>query len=246
MLVLGDDVSGYVGGGELFIFRREGDFDRGLLSEKGYKNNYLAFRPSNLFMLVLGDDVFRLNDALFEFRGQAKHVLFLGGEQLREHYAELDKRIEVVRDRLLALTTCCHKGFEGLYEEALEDMDWTVSGDGNSAEGEEAEKGFVEKGGCDVFEALRQRNVEDGILTDMGREQDFVALQSCPFYGRLVGEIIYTFNEALRRMEDRSSLYLAGGGNELVERYYWGVVKGMRPLRDDLERVIEFCKQKVG
>lgn len=239
--------SGYVGGGELFIFRREGDFERGLLSEKGLNNNYLTFRPSYVFMLVLGEDIFRLNDALFEFRGQAaKHVLFLEGERLREHYAELDKRVEAVRDRLLPLTKCCHKGFDGLYEEALKEIDWSASGDGEPVEGVEEKRVVGEEDGFDVFEAVRQRNAEDGILTDMGREQGFVALQSCPFYGRLVGEIIYTFNDALRRMEHRTGFYVAGGEDELAQRYYAELVKGMRPLRGDLERVIEFCKQKAG
>ena len=142
---------------------------------------------------------------------QQSIVLFLEGERLREHYAELDKRVEAVRDRLLALTKCCHKGFDGLYEEALEEIDWSASGDGDSVEGVEEKKFIAGENGFDVFEAVRQRNVEDGILTDMGREQGFVALQSCPFYGRLVGEIIYTFNDALRRMEDRTGFYVAGG-----------------------------------
>ena len=239
--------SGYVGGGELFIFRREGDFERGLLSEKGLNNNYLTFRPSYVFMLALGEDIFRLNDALFEFRGQAaKHVLVLEGGRLREHYTELDKRVEAVRDRLLALTNCCYKGFDGLYEEALKEIDWSASGDGDAVEGVEEKKVISGEDGLDVFEAVRQRNVENGILTDMGREQGFVAFQSCPFYGRLVGEIIYTFNDALRRMEHRTGFYVAGGEDELAQRYYAELVKGIRPLRDDLERVIEFCKQKVG
>ena len=40
---------GHTGGGQLFLVRRETDFESGLLSQKGYDNNYLAFRPSNLF-----------------------------------------------------------------------------------------------------------------------------------------------------------------------------------------------------
>ena len=160
---------------------------------------------------------------MFEFRGQAVKACSRFWE-LRaaswEHYAELDKRIEVVRDRVVGADgRAATRVSMGLYEEALEDMVWTVSGDGNSAEGEEAEKGFVEKDGVDdVFEALRQRNVEDGILTDIG-SRDRILWRFNPVRFTVVwsGEIIYTFNEALRRMEDRSSLYLAGGGTGACE-----------------------------
>ena len=48
---------GHGGGGQLFVLRREGDFERGLLSEKGHNGNFLTFKPANLFMRVLGDDV---------------------------------------------------------------------------------------------------------------------------------------------------------------------------------------------
>jgi hypothetical protein len=100
-----------------------------------------------------------------------------------------------------------------------------------------------------VFEALRQRNVEEGILTDSGRDQGYVAFQSCPFYGRLVGEIVYTFNDALRRMEGRTSYYIAGGdvGDvEVVRQYYLELIKGMTALRAELEQVIVFCKRKIA
>ena len=62
------DLDGHTGGGQLFLVRRATDFELGLLTEKGNGNNYLAFRPSDMFMRNLGDDVLRLNDALFHFR----------------------------------------------------------------------------------------------------------------------------------------------------------------------------------
>lgn len=234
------DRSGYQGGGELFAVRREIDFQGGFLGEKGYNNSYLAFRPSGLFVRVLGDYIFRVNESLFKFRGSAvEQILFLEGEKLQEHYDELDKLVEAVRDRLFMLTECCHKGFDGLLEEVLEGMDRSELGVVDSAGGGEG-------GNYEVFEAIRQRNVEDGILTDVGREEGFVAFRSSPFYGRLIGEVVYTFNDALRRMEDRLPFYIAGGRRELVQRYHAELVKGMKPLRGEMEEVIEFCGRKIA
>ena len=61
---------------------------------------------------------------------------------------------------------------------------------------------------ADMFETLRQRNVEQGILTDFGRGQGCAAFQPCPFYGRFMGEIAYTLNDALRRVEGLTSYYV--------------------------------------
>ena len=112
---------GHGGGGQLFAVRREAHLDRGLLSEKGHNDNYLIFRPSDVFVSVLGNHVLRFNEALFEFRGQVvRHLSVLGAEGLHAHYAELDRRVEVVRDRVLVLTEYCHKGFDGLFEGAVD------------------------------------------------------------------------------------------------------------------------------
>ena len=70
--------------------------------------------------------------------------------------------------------------------------------------------------GPDVYAAVRQRNVEEGVLTEAGSAEGFVAFRSCPFYGRVVGEIVYTLNDALRRVEDRTPQYIAGGQVEAV------------------------------
>ena len=101
----------------------------------------------------------------------------------------------------------------------------------------------------DVFETVRERNVAEGILTELGRERAYVGFQSCPLYGRVVGEIIYTLNDALCRMQDRTSFYLMGAELELVklvDRYYEVLKKDMRVLRGELEEVVEFCRRKVG
>ena len=228
---------GHGGGGQLFAVRREAHLDRGLLSEKGHNDNYLIFRPSDVFVSVLGNHVLRFNEALFEFRGQVvRHLSVLGAEGLHAHYAELDRRVEVVRDRVLVLTEYCHKGFDGLFEGAVDGAE-LLEGE---ALGDAAD---------DVFETVRERNVAEGILTELGRERAYVGFQSCPLYGRVVGEIIYTLNDALCRMQDRTSFYLMGAELELVklvDRYYEVLKKDMRVLRGELEEVVEFCRRKVG
>ena len=64
--------------------------------------------------------------------------------------------------------------------------------------------------GASVLDALRQGNVDEGIVTELGRERGYVGFQSCPLYGRVLGEIIYTLNDALRRMQGRTSFYVMG------------------------------------
>ena len=234
---------GHEGGGQLYVFRREGDFDRGVLSEKGYDRNYLSFKPSNMFMRVLGDDVLGLNGALFQFRGQGvEHLVLLDDERLVGYYAELNRLFEVIRDRVFALVEYCNKGFDGRFEEALEMAErWAVEASEDAGDGSEEMKAFGPLG-PDVYEAVRQRNLEDGVLTEFGSEQGFVAFRSCPFYGRVVGEIVYTLNDALRRAEDRTPQYIAGGQVETVRRYYGGLIRGMKSLRGEMEEAVTFCR----
>ena len=251
------DRRGHEGGGQLFIARRERDFTRGLLSDMGHSNDYLVFQPSGFFVRVLGDGVLRLNEALSGFRGQAvDHVLLLEGDDLSAHYADLDSRIEEVRDRVFDLTEYCNKGFDGQFREALEGVE-AAAGEGaqGAAEPETAGSEAAEvpaavvgarPANVDVFEALRQRNVEQGILTDFGREQGCVAFQPCPFYGRFMSEIAYTLNDALRRMEGQTSYYIVDGNGEVLRRYYLELQNGMTALRGDLEGIIAFCKRKVA
>ena len=233
---------GHTGGGQLFLVRRETDFEWGLLSEKGHNSNYLTFRPSGLFMRLLGDDVLRLNEALFDFRGQAvEHVMAFDDDQLQAHYGELNKRFEVVRDRLQSLTAYCNKGFDRLFDEAREAAEgWGGQLAEEKEEGLAAMKPFGPLG-PEVYEAVRQRNVEEGVLTESGRQQGYVAFKSCPFYGRVVGEIVYTFNDALRRVEGRTPQYIADGDVEPVRGYYTGLIRGMRLLRGEMEEAIRFC-----
>ena len=254
------DRRGHEGGGQLFIARRERDFMRGLLSDKGRGNDYLVFQPSGLFARVLGDAVLRLNDALSGFRGQAvDHVLLLEGDDLNAHYADLDSRIAEVRDRVFDLTEYCNKGFDGQFQEALDGMvpaptDETTglpepkTQESEPTDDSEAESGVVgaRAADVDVFEALRQRNAEQGILTDFGREQGCVAFQPCPFYGRFMSEIAYTLNDSLRRMEGQTSYYVVDGNGDVLGRYYRELKSAMAALRRDLEGVIAFCGRKVA
>ena len=237
---------GHTGGGQLFLLRRETDFQAGLLSEKGYNGNYLAFRPSDLFMRVLGDDVLRFNDALFEFRGQAvAQLLVLDDEALQAHYGELNRRAEAVRDRIQALIEYCNRGFDRLLDEALQIAEkWAQQTSEGGEDGQETMKAFGPLG-PDVYEAVRLRNVNEGVLTVLGSEQGYVAFKSCPFYGRVVGEIVYTFNEALRRVEGRTPQYIQEGQVKEVRRYVVGLMRGMKLLRGEMEEVVRFCRSGV-
>ena len=249
---------GHEGGGQLFIARRQRDFTRGLLSEKGYSNDYLVFRPSGLFVRGLGDGVLRLNDAFSDFRGQAvDHVLLLGGDDMQAHYAELERRIQAVRDRVFDLTAYCNKGFDGRFQEALEGVEGVAAdgADGTAAAestGKPGAEGAAVVGArpddtdVDVFEALRRHNVEQGILTDLGRDQGYVAFQPCVFYGRFMSEIAYTFNDALRRMEGQTSYYIVDGQGEAVRQYYGELGNGLAALRRDLDDIIDFCQRRVA
>ena len=251
---------GHEGGGQLFIARRERDFLHGLLSDKGRGNDYLAFQPSGFFVRVLGDAVLQLNDALAGFRGQAvDHVLLLEDADLNAYYTDLDGRIGKVRDRVFRLTDYCNKGFDGQFQEALEELEpaTTEMPQGpveletqrrESGADSEATSGVVgaRPADVDVFEALRQRNVEQGIITDFGREQGCVAFKPCAFYGRFLSEIVYTLNDALRRMEGQTSYYVVDGNGDVLRLYYKELKNGMAALRRDLEDIIDFCRRKVA
>ena len=169
---------GHTGGGQLFMVRRETNHQLGVLSAKGHSDNYLAFRPSNQFMRNLGDDVLRLNDALFDFRGQAvEHLMVFDDDELQAHYGELNKRFEVVRDRLLTLTTYCNKGFERQMDDALEIAEkWAEELSEVRDEGLPEMKAFGPLG-PDVYEEVRQRNLEDGNSDGIGEQAGLRCLQ---------------------------------------------------------------------
>ena len=237
---------GHTGWAQLFARRRETDFQGGLLSEKGYNGNYLAFRPTNLFMRVLGDDVFRFNDGLFEFRDRAiDQLLVFDDDALEAHYDALNRRAELVRDRLQALIEYCNKGFDRLLDEALKKAEEWVEQKSDAGENGLPEMKAFGPLGPDVYEVVRQRNLEEGVLTEQGSEQGYVAFRACPFYGRVVGEIVYTFNEALRRVEGRTPQYIREGQVKEVRAYVVGLMRGMKLLRREMEEVVRFCRAGV-
>ena len=245
---------GHEGGGQLYIARRERDFTRGLLSEMGHSNDYLVFQPSGFFVRVLGDGVLRLNEALSDFRsGAPDHVLCMEGEALQAHYGELERRIEATRDRLFDLTAYCNKGFDGQFGEALQGTEPAAAeaAEASAPEGDTVPltpspaTAAAGPGGAEAFEALRRRNVEQGVLTDFGRDQGCVAFQPCPFYGRFMSEIAYTLNDALQRMEGQTAYYIADGNGEALRRYYVELKGGMTALREDLDGIIAHCGHKV-
>jgi len=244
------DRSGHEGAGQLFTGRRERQVERGLLSETGYNANYVLFRPSRFFGRVLGDAALRLNEALYQFRDQgADHVMFFEPADLEAYYDELETCIEQVRDRLDALTAYCNQGFDGRFGEALQST--SPSGLGTPAEETEAVQAanassVVPSDNGDALAARRQRSVEQGVLTEGGLQEGWVAFHPCPFYGRLLGEIVCTLNDALRRLEGRTSHHIAAGRAEALRRYYAALQTGLAALRGELEGIIAFCQRRVA
>ena len=238
---------GHEGGWGFLIPRRDRDFERGILSEEGRARGYFAFRPSNVFLRTLGDQALLLNKALSYFESQAgNHALFHDVEKVSAHYEELGMRIEVARDRLSALIGSCNQVRDGLSEDVLEGMDWPGAEILESEMANEQQRGVSGVNDADVFDAVRDQNVEEGILTDSGREMGYVAFQPCSFYGRFLGEIIYVLNDALRRMERRTAVYIAAGNAQLVRQYYQRLTKQMALLRGEVEEVVIFCRGKIA
>ena len=254
------DAPGRQGGGRLFYLRRERDLARGLLSARGHGNDYLVFQPAKYFTRVLGDRVLRLNEALSEVRGQgADLVASVGVARLQAHYTELERLVEAARDRLTALTDYCNQGFEGRFREALEGIEpgtSTVpdaSGEPETAAGQPSDSSdtyvaaaAARTAGMDVFDALRQRHVDQGILTAFGRDQGCVAFQPSPFFGRFLGEIAYSLNDALRRLEGNTSYYVMSGDGGTLQNYYLGLEGRLAGIGRDLDGIIACCKRKVG
>lgn len=251
------------GGGRLFYLRRERDLARGLLSARGHGNDYLVFQPSRYFTRILGDRLLRLNKALCEVRGQGAELIpSVGVARLQAHYSELDRLIEAARDKLAGLIDYCHKGYTGRFREALEGMESAVADVPNTSD-ESGEPGTAamppsdashtyvgeataRAGGTDVFEALRQRHFDQGIVTEFGRDQGYVAFQPSPFFGRFLGEIAYSLNDALRRLEGNTSYYVMSGDGDMLQSYYLGLECSLAEVGRDLDSIIAHCWRKVA
>ena len=163
-----------------------------------------------------------------------------------------------MRDQVFDLTAYCNRGFDGQFREALEDIEPAAAeereghaereSEGPPASDTAAAVVGARPGDTDVdmYEALRQRNGEEGILTAFGRDQGCVAFQPCPFYGRFISEITYTLNDALRRMEGQTSYYVVDGHGEVLRRYYEELRNRMAVLRRDLDGIIDFCQRRLA
>ena len=251
------------GGGRLFYLRRERDLARGLLSARGHGNDYLVFQPAKYFTRILGDRLLRLNEALSDVRGQGAELIpSVGVAKLQAHYSELDRLIEAARDRLAGLIEYCHKGYTGRFREALEGMESAVADVPNTSD-ESGEPGTAamppsdashtyvaeaaaKVAGTDVFDALRQRHFEQGILTQFGHDQGCVAFQPSPFFGRFLGEVAYSLNDALRRLEGNTSYYVMSGDGDTLQNYYQGLESSLVEVGRDLDGIITCCKGKVS
>ena len=228
----------------------------------GHGNDYLVFQPAKYFTRILGDRVLRLNEVLSEVRSRgAELIAAVGVAKLQEHYGELDRLIEATRDRLAALTEYCNKGFEGRFREALEGIEptaLTAPDASDDASGREtaaaqpsdssetyAAAAAAKATGTDVFAALRQRHFDQGILTEFGRDQGCVAFQPSPFFGRFLGEIAYSLNDALRRLEGNTSYYVMSGDGDTLQNYYLGLEGSLAEVGRDLDGIIACCMRKV-
>ena len=251
------------GGGRLFHLRRERDLARGLLSARGYGNDYLVFQPSIYFSRVLGDRPLRLNEALSDVREQGAELIpSVGVDRLQAHYGELEQLIEAARDQLASLIRYCHQGSSGRFREALEGIEpGAASGAADTAEesGEtepttipalespDADVGATVAGTtAGVFDALRQRHVEQGILTEFGRDQACVAFQPSQFFGRFLGEIAYSLNDALRRLEGNTAYYVMCGDGNAQQRYYLRLEGDLAKLGAGLDGIIDCCRREVA
>ena len=247
------------GGGRLFHLRRERDLARGLLSARGHANDYLVFQPSTYFSRVLGDRVLRLNAALCDLRERGPELIAsVGVDRLQAHYSELELLIEAARDRLGALIQYCHKGSAGRFKEALEggETDSRSGGSDASEESGARETGplpatassdadlgaAVADSTANVFDALRQRHFEQGILTELGRDQACVAFQPSQFFGRFLGEIAYSLNDALRGLEGNTSYYVMSNDGGTLRDYYQGLEGALANLGADLDGIVDCCR----
>ena len=248
------DGLGREGGGRLFVNRRQRDWSRGLLSNRGQLNEYLVFQPSNYFTRILGERVVQLNDALHEVREESAELISsVGFGKVQAHYAEIDKRIEATREKMAVLIEYCNKGVEGRFKEGLEEMVLPEpGGQGEKSEKKEAAarapdlSDAARMDGADVFSTLRERHFKQGILTELGRDQGCVAFLPLSFCGRFMGEIFYSLNDALRRLETQTSYFVLMADGKTQENYYRNLEEGLERTGRDLEAIWTCCQRKVA
>ena len=196
------DVLARQGGGRLFYLRRERDLACGLLSARGHGNDYPGV-PSRqrYFVRIIGDRLLRLNEALSDVRGQGAELIpSVGGRQAASALRGTGPahrggpRPAGRPDRLL------QQGLHGPFPGspgghcggAPRCRDPTdESGEAGTTAGQPSDAvqapAAAKVDGAAIFDALRQRHVNQGILTEYGRDQGCVAFQPSPFFGALHG-----------------------------------------------------------
>ena len=100
--------------------------------------------------------------------------------------------------------------------------------------------------GADVFDAWRQRHFDQGILTEFGRDEGCVAFQPSPFFGRFLGEVAYSLNDALRRLEGNTSYYVMSGDGDMLQNYFTALDGRLGEVGKDLDGIIAWCGRKVA
>ena len=66
------------------------------------------------------------------------------------------------------------------------------------------------------------------------------------FFGRFLGEIAYSLNDALSRLEGNTSYYVMSGDGDTLQNYYLGLEGRLAAVGRDLDGIIVCCKRKVG
>ena len=73
-----------------------------------------------------------------------------------------------------------------------------------------------------------------------------MAFQPSLFFGRFLGEIAYSLNDALRRLEGNTSYYVMSGDGDTLQSYYQGLEGSLAEVGRDLDGIIAWCWRKVG
>ena len=64
-------------------------------------------------------------------------------------------------------------------------------------------------------------------------------------FGRFLGEIAYSLNDALLRLEGNTAYYVMCGDGDTQQSYYLGLEGALVELGTDLNCIIECCRRQV-
>ena len=83
-------------------------------------------------------------------------------------------------------------------------------------------------------------------IFEFERDLGYVAFQPSAFYGRFVGELVYSLNDAPRRLEGLTSYYVMSGDGKTLQTYCAELENGLRQIGKDLDGIVGFCKRKLA